>query len=179
MPAFSPIGLPNVSPVGFMPPFVYVALETVGRPVVPDAAIVTLQSFAPGIFATANGLAAATVTRVSADQRTTTTTPAVSCSTPGNCQAVAIDLSSGPAYLSLYGTGFTGTVPAAFPNPLWCRIGDQRLVAQWVGPQSQTPGLDQVNLLLQQGMPSGTFAVGCGVSADPTPITNAVLITIK
>jgi uncharacterized protein (TIGR03437 family) len=128
-----------------------------------------IQMLAPAFF-TADGTgdagaAAATAVRV-LPNNTEVAVPVFSCSN-GRCNTVPIDLSQGPVYLSLYGTGFRHT--SASPNgvPLAsCQIQSQIPVASYAGPQGLIPGIDQLNLRLPQLSGAGETDMVCRFSLD-------------
>ena len=135
-----------------------------------------IQMLAPAFFSadgTGSGAAAATVVRVLPDN-TEIPVPVFSCSN-GRCNTVPIDLSQGPVYLSLYGTGFRHR--SAYPNgvPLaGCQIQKQIPIATYAGPQGLLPGLDQVNLRLPQVSGAGETDVACSFSLDIRSLIEAV-----
>jgi uncharacterized protein (TIGR03437 family) len=121
-----------------------------------EAQSVLAQPVAPAFF-TADGSGTGAplgyVVRTHPDQ-TQTSTPVFSCS--GNqCQPAAIDLSGDdPASLVLFGTGLRGTafVSALNRYNAYCTLTagqtGANLVPDYIGPQGQYPGLDQVNIPL-------------------------------
>jgi uncharacterized protein (TIGR03437 family) len=62
----------------------------------------------------------------------------------GHQVGLPVDVSQGPVYLSLYGTGIRGT---GLGN-VQVLIGDGSVPAMYAGPQGTLPGLDQVNVSL-------------------------------
>ncbi len=86
----------------------------------------------------------------------------------GHIKQVPIDLSQGDVYLVLFGTGFD-TPPN---NPL-LEIGNMDVTASYIGPQSQYPGLDQLNILLPKSL------AGLGMVDVELSGANIVYITIK
>jgi uncharacterized protein (TIGR03437 family) len=105
-----------------------------------------VQSVAPALFtATANGkgIAAAVATRGSSSA------PIFQCDGKGSCIGTAIDLSSGPVYLSLYGTGIRNRRSL---GDVSVTIGGQVATVQYAGPQGVYSGLDQVNILVPAGL---------------------------
>jgi len=78
-----------------------------------------------------------------------------------------IDLSQGPVYLSLYGTGFRhrSTNPNGIPLA-GCQIQNQIPLVTYAGPQGLLPGLDQLNLRLPQVSEPGETDVICNFSLD-------------
>jgi uncharacterized protein (TIGR03437 family) len=65
----------------------------------------------------------------------------------GSLQEVPIDLSTGEVYLVLFGTGFDAPTFG-----VGAQIGTQDLTAGYAGPQTQFPGLDQINILLPKSL---------------------------
>jgi uncharacterized protein (TIGR03437 family) len=107
-----------------------------------------IQPVAPGFF-TANadgvGTAAADVIRVAPDlsQRYSFT---FECGqAPGSCVGTPIDLSSptDSIYVLLFGTGIRGRTSL---STVTATVGGQTVPVVYAGPQSEYPGLDQVNL---------------------------------
>ena len=127
-----------------------------------------VQMLAPAFFTadgTGTGVPAATAVRV-LPNGTQIPVPVFTCSN-GHCDTVPIDLSQGPVYLSLYGTGFRHR--SANPNgvPLaGCQIQNQNQIpfATYAGPQGLLPGLDQLNLQLPQVSGAGEMDVVCNFS---------------
>jgi uncharacterized protein (TIGR03437 family) len=134
-----------------------------------------IQMLAPAFFSadgTGAGAAAATAVRVLPDN-TEVPVPVFSCSN-GPCNTVPIDLSQGPVYLSLYGTGFRHR--SANPNgvPLaGCQIGNQVLAATYAGPQGLLPGLDQLNLHLPVMSGAGETDLVCSFSLETQTLSEA------
>src|SRR5262249_8290897 len=100
--------------------------------------------------------------------------PVFSCSN-GSCHTVPIDLSQGPVYLSLYGTGFRhrSTNPNGVPLA-GCQIQKHTPSAPCPGPEGLLPGLDQLNLLLPQVSGAGETDVVCSFSLDAQALFEAV-----
>jgi uncharacterized protein (TIGR03437 family) len=73
-------------------------------------------------------------------------------------------------FLVLFGTGIRG---AATVN---VAVGDQNTEADWFGPQSEYPGLDQVNILLPRAL-AGRGTVELQLTADGTT-ANPVVISM-
>jgi uncharacterized protein (TIGR03437 family) len=125
-----------------------------------------IQMLAPAFFSadgTGTGAAAATAVRVLPDG-TQIPIPVFTCSN-GRCSTVPIDLSRGPVYLSLYGTGFRHRSANANGVPIaGCQIQDRTPLATYAGPQGQIPGLDQLNLLLPHVFGAGETDVVCNFS---------------
>lgn len=178
MPPDAPVNPTSLNPsdtIGFHPGFLYVSLERVGQPFAPDATIVPLTSFAPGLFTYIGNLPAATAIQVG-DNGVQTSLPLYACEFLF-CREQPIDLSQGQVYLSLYGTGFTAGADRA---DLVCHVNGQALTPLYAGPQGQTPGLDQINLLLPSNLASGNALLSCehagGVLAA---VSNDVMLVIK
>jgi uncharacterized protein (TIGR03437 family) len=68
----------------------------------------------------------------------------------GHIQEVPIDVSTGQVYLILFGTGFDD--PVSNQGELGIPGGAINFTATYVGPQSQFPGLDQINILLPNSL---------------------------
>jgi uncharacterized protein (TIGR03437 family) len=95
---------------------------------------VSVERLAPGLFTDADGFAAAVAVRVN----------------PGGTQTVLpigepIDLTAGPVYLMLFGTGIRGFTASESVRALIDGLEAQVFFA---GPQNQYAGLDQVNVLM-------------------------------
>jgi uncharacterized protein (TIGR03437 family) len=89
----------------------------------------------------------------------------------GHAQEAPIDVSIGDVYLVLFGTGFDAPLTAA------ANFAGNDLTVTYAGPQSQFPGLDQVNILLPKSLAgSGQAILGLYFGVVPG-IT--VYITIK
>ncbi len=117
---------------------------------------VNIAAVYPGLFkATVDNLAAAQVVTASGTKQVS---------------ASAIDLSSGPVYLVLYGTGIgTSSVAAA--------IGGVNATVAYSGSQGTYPGLDQINLLIPSSL-AGKGRVNVVVTAADKP-SNPVYIVIQ
>ncbi len=155
-----------------------------GSTPLPEGANATIvNDVAPGFF-TANqsgqGVAAATALRIRADG-TQESVPVFSCTNDGQCSAVPIDVASGlPVYLSLYGTGFGNAYRnPAFASNVSCQVRGDNATVQFAGPQPVYPGLDQLNLLLPQSLPSGLASVQCQFHGRQGYESNIVQIAIK
>lgn len=121
-----------------------------------------LAPAAPSLFTfNEQGLAAAYVERVSGSA---VTYEPVYQAQNGVLTALPIDVTTGQAYLVLFGTGLrNGGGTRAFGN-------GELIGVEYSGPQSQTPGLDQVNLVLPSSLAGSgilvlTLAVG-GLAAN-------------
>jgi uncharacterized protein (TIGR03437 family) len=144
-------------------------IDTGHFPFVEGQLATLVQMLAPSFFTadgSGTGVAAATAVHV-LPNGTQMPLPVFSCAN-GVCGAVPIDLSKGPVYLSLYGTGFrhTSANPAGVPLA-GCQIQNYYPVAIYAGPQHQIPGLDQLNLLLPPVSGVGQTDIVCrfGVNA--------------
>jgi uncharacterized protein (TIGR03437 family) len=148
-----------------------------GPQTLPDGARSTIvQHLAPAFFTLSGagqGPPAATAVRAQADG-SQTPVPVAQCSAAGACTLIPIDVSTGNVYLSLYGTGFRGvapgmpsggTVDAKCGSP----VSNSNPVVTYVGPQPTTLGLDQLNLLLPSGLPSGIVTIECQFTFLPFP----------
>lgn len=122
-----------------------------------------VQMLAPSFFTadeTGTGAAAATAVRVLPDG-TQVPVPVFTCSN-GRCSTVPIDVSQGPVYLSLYGTGFRKQSTGQNGVPLaGCQIQNRFPRVVYAGSQRQIPGLDQLNLPLPQMSGAGEVDVVC------------------
>jgi uncharacterized protein (TIGR03437 family) len=80
----------------------------------------------------------------------------------GHIQEVPIDVSTGDVFLILFGTGFDAPPSAtgSFSTPSGNYVS---FTATYAGPQSQFPGLDQVNMLLPSSL-AGTGRVSLAFS---------------
>jgi uncharacterized protein (TIGR03437 family) len=139
----------------------------------------TLQiaSVAPGLFSAngnGTGVAAATAVRVNADGSQTPVTVFQSGSSANSYVPVPIDLSSGPVFLTLYGTGIrnrsslTGVV---------CTIGGANATVQFAGAQGAFVGLDQVNLQVPPSL-AGAGQVTISLTVDGQA-ANPVIISVQ
>ena len=144
------------------------ALITVTNSNAPAGAVIpipiTIASVAPGLFtASANGkgLAAAQIIRVRADG--TQTTESVS--------ATPINIGSDTLYLVLYGTGIRNRKSNGIVT---CTINGQSLPVAYAGPQSQFPGLDQVDVLLPSSL-KGAGQVDVTLTVDGEMSNTATL----
>lgn len=137
---------------------------------------------APGFFtANQNGLGppAAIAVRIRADQ-TQEQVQVFSCPRAGECIAFPIDVASGlPIYLSLYGTGFGlqagKKLILGFPR---CLVGGKDATVQFAGQHPLYAGLDQLNLLMPQSLPSGQVTIQCQF-AGAIQSSNVISIAIK
>jgi uncharacterized protein (TIGR03437 family) len=157
--------------------FAWIGIERVGSPYVPKGIAAPITGVAPGFYSVGPGLAAANAVSIAPDG-TQTSVPVISCAGSA-CGPVPIDLSGPPVYLSLYGTGFA-QASAALSN---CTIAGQTLPVSYAGPQMQTPGLDQLNVLLPTSLiGSGETSITCRFEAAATTVagtSNAVNLTIR
>ncbi len=156
-----------------------------GSTPLPEGANATIvNNLAAGFFTVSQngqGVAAATALRIRADG-TQEPVPVFSCASPGQCNAVPIDLASGlPVYLSLYGTGFGNAYRnPAFLSGVSCQVRGKDATVQFAGPQPVYPGLDQLNLALPQSLPSGPTSVQCQFAGSQHGYqSNVVQIAIK
>jgi uncharacterized protein (TIGR03437 family) len=156
-------------------------------PLVEGARATRVEPVAPGFFTvdgSGHGMPAATAVRVQADG-SQTSIPLVTCSTPGKCAPVPIDLSgSGTVYLSLYGTGFRNDARGGFchASPGQVSFGpagtaDFPIPVSYSGPQGTFPGLDQLNFALPKTLPKGMLDLECLFGGSV--VTNHVTIYTK
>jgi uncharacterized protein (TIGR03437 family) len=156
-------------------PFAWVGIERIGSPYVPKGVAVPISTLAPSLFSVGQGVAAANAVRI-----TTAGQVAVSVAscTGSVCSAVPIDVSDGPVYLSLYGTGFALASTAGST----CTLNTTGLPATYSGPQGQFTGLDQVNVLLPASLAgAGMSVIFCFFVAEGTPLlsSNYVFLDIQ
>ena len=140
---------------------------------VTSAGTVQIADVAPAVFsanATGTGVAAALSVRVSSSGEQTSV-PVFTCSAPGQCSAVPIDLGSptDQVYLSLYGTGIR-----RLPSDVRATVGGVTAQVTYAGSQPTYPGLDQVNVILPPTLRGrGTVQVvieQAGVRANPVEV---------
>jgi uncharacterized protein (TIGR03437 family) len=140
-------------------------------------AIGTLQiaNVAPGLFsANGNGagVAAATAIRVNADGSQSPVTVFQCGASANSCAPVPIDLSSGPIFLTLYGTGIRNRSALA---GVVCTLGGANAMVQFAGAQGAFVGLDQVNVQIPASLAGGgqlTIALTVdGQAANPVTIS--------
>ena len=99
---------------------------------------------APGLFAiNAARVAAATGIRVNADRSQTPVAVFQCGSTAESCVPTPLDVSGGPVYITLYGTGLRGRTSL---ENVRCTIGGVQSPVLFAGPQGGFPALDQVNV---------------------------------
>jgi uncharacterized protein (TIGR03437 family) len=95
-----------------------------------DLGFAELRSVAPGLFSlNGSGSGAGAVVALDAD---------------GHQVGFPVDVSQGPVYISLYGTGIRG----AALSDVQVSIGDNSVPVMYAGAQGTFPGLDQVNVRL-------------------------------
>ena len=117
--------------------------------VIRDGQLVTkgqtlIEATAPALFsanADGRGTAAGTAVTVAGDGSQVITALFDASAPPGSRTPVPVDLSAGPVYLSLFGTGMRRA-----QGPVTATVGGQPVVVAGPLPQSQFVGLDQVNL---------------------------------
>ncbi len=138
----------------------------------------TLAAVAPGLFsadATGTGVAAGSALLVSADG-TQTQLPINSCSgTPLVCTAIPIGLGSDTdtVYLTLYGTGIRGRSAL---SAVTAALGGIVCDVLYAGPQTDYPGLDQVNLQINPALRGrGKVEVALSVNGVFANVLNVVI----
>jgi uncharacterized protein (TIGR03437 family) len=141
------------------------------------AGTVNVARVAPGLFSLTGdgtGAAAATAVQVVIATHITSAVPVFSCTNAG-CVLVPIELGSdAPVYLSLYGTGIS---PETDMSRVKVTIGGEDAPVIYSGPQTQYPGLDQVNVAVPLSL-RGRGVVDVVVTVDDVP-SNAVQIAIE
>jgi uncharacterized protein (TIGR03437 family) len=139
---------------------------------------VTINRVAPALFSmsgTGSGVAAATGVRQVISTQAQGPVPVFQCDAPGSCTVVPIDPGvDAPVYLSFYGTGIRG---ASSLDNVSVKIGNVTLKPTYAGPQSQTPGLDQINVPLGLSL-RGAGLVDVTVTIDGVT-SNAVQVNIQ
>jgi uncharacterized protein (TIGR03437 family) len=161
---------------------VTLTIDDGSTPLLEAANATIVIDIAAGFFAangSGKGVAAATALRMRADG-TQEPIGVFSCTSAGQCSEVPIDMTSGlPVYLTLYGTGFRNAYPAMVTGGR-CQVGSKNATIQFAGPQPVYPGLDQLNLLLPNSLPSGVLPVQCRFASNSNvSVSNVVQIAIK
>jgi uncharacterized protein (TIGR03437 family) len=165
-------------PAGLAPGIATVAFPFTGLPPGVTAALrigqVNLQKVAPGLIsADGSGKGVAAASGISIAIPTTMQYPfdVFTCTSAG-CVADPIDVGvDRPVYLTFYGTGIRGA--SSLANVV-VTIGTTQIQPTYAGPQTQIPGLDQVNVplglnLRGSGLVNVTVAVD-GVASNPVQI---------
>jgi uncharacterized protein (TIGR03437 family) len=117
------------------------------------------------------GIAAAYVTRVASGAAVTY--ESVATIQNGVYAPAPIDVTSGSAYLILFGTGFRDA------SNLRALVNGSAVEVVYAGPQPSFPGLDQVNLLLPASL-SGSGCSNVAVSSGPLGLSsNTVYVCIR
>jgi uncharacterized protein (TIGR03437 family) len=150
------------------------AMVLINNGISQTSAAIQIQKVAPGLFEINNlGVAAATAIRLVLATNSQAPVTVFQCvDTPGSCRLVPIDPGvDAPVYLSFYGTGISGRSSLA---NVTVTIGSVTVPALYAGPQSQFPGLDQVNVPLPlslhgAGVVNVTVTVD-GVTSNPVQI---------
>ncbi len=135
---------------------------------------VTVGPVAPGLFSMSGdgkGIAAVTAIRVNADQ-TQSPLELFRCTGSG-CVGTPVDVTSGPVFLSLFGTGIRGRSSIAGVR---CTVGGVDLPILFAGAQG-APGLDQVNVELPASL-RGRGEVPVVLTVDGKA-ANTVTLTIQ
>jgi uncharacterized protein (TIGR03437 family) len=139
---------------------------------------VIVETVAPGLFsanATGTGVAAALAVHVRGDG-TQAAEPVFQCgSAAGSCVAAPIDLGAASAQviLSLFGTGMRGVTGQATAT-----VGGVEVGVAGPVPQSEYPGLDQVNLGPLPRSLSGRGEVTVVLNLEGK-LTNPVTVSIQ
>ena len=153
--------------------FTGISVEQVGSVYQETASAFLAFPLAPSLFTVnGSGLVAATAVRVSSSGQQSSV-PLITCGAE-TCNPIPVDLSGDPVYLSLFGTGFevleTGTGGQIKPIQVSCG----GFPALYVGPQSEIPGLDQINVLLGP-LPSGMRDMTCVFFSAGTPLVGPIV----
>jgi uncharacterized protein (TIGR03437 family) len=107
---------------------------------------VQIGTVAPGLFSangTGTGVAAATAIRLNPDNSQSPVTVFQCGATAGSCTAAPIDLTNGPVFVTLYGTGIRRRSSLANVK---CTMGGVDAPVLFAGAQGGFAGLDQVNI---------------------------------
>ncbi len=124
-----------------------------------QSASVLIDPVAPSLFSVnANGLAAAYVTRVSGGKAVN---EPVAVLNNGVYTPVPIDVTTGQAYLILFGTGLRNS------NSISVMSAAELPDVTFAGPQPSFAGLDQVNLPLPPAL-AGSGCINLQISAGST-----------
>jgi uncharacterized protein (TIGR03437 family) len=91
-----------------------------------------------------------------------------------NVSAAPINIGSDILYLVLYGTGIRNRRPNGI---VACTINGQSLPVAYAGPQSQFPGLDQVDVLLPSSL-KGAGQVNVTLTVDGE-VSNTATLTFQ
>lgn len=140
------------------------------------SAAAQIQPAAPGLFEINDlGVAAATAVRVVLPTHLQSPVIVFRCvDTPGSCRLVPIDPGvDAPVYLSFYGTGIGAHSSL---DDVTVNIGGVNVTPLYAGPQSQFPGLDQVNVPLPLSL-RGAGEVNVTVTVNGVT-SNAVKIEV-
>ena len=169
-----PVEYPGGVEIPANDPYVWVAIERVGSPYLPKGMAIPIKTLAPGLFSM-DSLAVATAVRIAPDG--TQVPVAVTSCNRSVCSSQPIDLSGGPVYLSLYGTGFA----RASTESSTCTIAVQTLPATYAGPQNEVAGLDQINVLLPKSLQGAgnTSAICTFGLSQPTSVKNEASNAVK
>jgi uncharacterized protein (TIGR03437 family) len=138
---------------------------------------VPIAGVAPALFAINAGgvaIAAAGAVRVNADNSQSPVAVFQCGATLESCAPTPIDVSAGPVYLTLYGTGIRNR--SSFAN-VHCTIGGVDTPALFAGAQGGFPALDQVNAQVPASL-RGRGTVSIVVTVDGQS-TNAVVVNVK
>ncbi|SPE39328.1 exported hypothetical protein [Candidatus Sulfopaludibacter sp. SbA3] len=141
--------------------------------------VILVAPVAPGIYsaeANGQGVAAAEVVTQHADNSQTVTQAFTCGSSACAPQPISLGQAGDTVYLELYGTGLRH---ASSLSAVTVQVGNLSLPAQYVGPQGQYPGLDQVNVRLPASL-AGSGAVNVVVKTQDTgAVSNVVTVAIR
>jgi uncharacterized protein (TIGR03437 family) len=138
----------------------------------------TLATIAPGLYSangSGTGVAAAQILRVHPDGTQSLDAVFQCDSAPGSCQSVPVNLQPGQdqVYLWFYGTGIRNR---ASLSDVVLKFGNTTAQVLYAGPQSETPGLDQINVVAPVLHNSGDWSVTVTVGGM---ISNTVTLTVQ
>ena len=135
---------------------------------------VQIARTAPGLFAVnPAGVAAATAVRVNPDLSQTPVTVFTCGTTADSCVTAPMNLSQGPVFLTLYGTGIRNR---ASLTDVRTDIGGVDAPVLFAGAQGDFPALDQVNVQIPDSLRGkGTVSIVVTVDGQSTnPVTVAI-----
>jgi uncharacterized protein (TIGR03437 family) len=166
----SPSQINLVLPAGLDAGPATVTIASAGGTTPAQTARVVIAPAAPSLFTVnASGLAAAYVTQLEGGGALANRY--VFSLQNGTYQPVPVDVTRGPTYLILFGTGVRN-VPAV--SVTW---NYQALQVSYAGPQPSYPGLDQVNVFLPSSL-AGSGCINLSIQAGSLS-SNSVYFCIK
>ena len=173
----APAMIDFVVPDGTASGLATVTVSTKSQPIA--TASVTIEPVAPGLFTangTGQGVPSARTATVAPGGAQTTRSAAICSKGAGNCVPAPVDLgpSGTEVVLALYGTGIRGLTSLAAVTAM---IGGVNSVVQSAGATAQSPGLEQVNILLPRTL-AGRGEVDLILTVDGKT-ANLVRVAIK